>query len=111
MKSLEDIYGDIASHVIKQIDEEWKSCIINATFMLDVAEFDIFYMNENGINNDLDGGYSLFNLFKLLHEITTVNPDNNWNRAIFTLESTGDFNIDLVWDQALADEIESLNNE
>ncbi|HDY7965677.1 TPA: hypothetical protein RQK66_000192 [Vibrio vulnificus] len=111
MKSLEDIYGDIASHVIKQIDEEWKSCIINTTFMLDVAEFDIFYMNENGINNDLDGGYSLFKLFELLHEITTVNPDNNWNRAIFTLESTGDFNIDLVWDQALADEIESLNNE
>ncbi|EPF2929534.1 immunity protein YezG family protein [Vibrio navarrensis] len=50
-------------------------------------------------------------MFEELHKITTENPNNKWNRAIFTLEPSGSFNIDFEWDQALADEIERLNNE
>ncbi|WP_395343502.1 immunity protein YezG family protein [Ningiella sp. W23] len=46
-----------------------------------------------------------------LHKVTTENPDNNWNRAKFTLFPDGEFSIDFKWDQDLADEIERLSNE
>ena len=41
----------------------------------------------------------------------TENDSNKWNRAVFNLMPTGEFNIDFSWGQELADEIERLNDE
>ena len=46
-----------------------------------------------------------------LHEITTEGGNNKWNRAIFTLFSTGKFDMEFIWDQELNDEIERLSKE
>ena len=111
MRTIDSIYTAIAEHMINQIDEEWIDCKIAVEFFESAAEFDTTYTSKSGIEHDLKGGYPLFKLFKELHELTNESPENNWNRAKFTLEPTGKFKMDFDWDQELADEIERLNNE
>jgi hypothetical protein len=111
MKTIEEIYMGIAEHLTSQLSEGWKECKIESEFFVDAAEFDVTYINSEDKILDLNGGYNLFKLFKEMHVITTENSENKWNRAVFTLEPTGKFNIDFEWDQELADEIERLNNE
>jgi glutathione peroxidase-family protein len=101
----------IAVHLTNQLNENWNECKIEVEFLEDAAEFDVTYINTKGQILDLNGGYNLFKLFKELHSITTENSENKWNRAKFTLEPTGKFNMEFEWDQALFDEIERLNNE
>ncbi|MGF1691101.1 immunity protein YezG family protein [Photobacterium kagoshimensis] len=111
MITIDEIYMGIAEHLTSQLNEKWKECKIDAEFLEDAAELNVTYINANGQGFDLEGGYNLFKLFKELHSITTENSGNKWNRAKFTLEPTGKFNMEFEWDQALFDEIERLNNE
>ncbi|MBU2894362.1 antitoxin YezG family protein [Colwellia sp. D2M02] len=111
MRTIDDIYMGIAQHLIAQLNDSWKECKIETEFFEDAAEFDVTYVSTRNETIDLTAGYNLFKLFKELHKITTENSDNKWNKAKYTLEPTGKFNIDFEWDQELADEIERLNNE
>ncbi|MBW8186309.1 immunity protein YezG family protein [Shewanella nanhaiensis] len=111
METIDSIYTAIAQHMLNQIDEEWSGCKVDVEFFEGAAEFDTSYISEQGVECDLKGGYPLFKLFKELHELTTDNQDNKWNRAKFSLEPSGKFNMEFEWDQELADEIERLSNE
>jgi hypothetical protein len=111
MRSIDNIYVDIAQFLTEQINCSWKICCVEVEFFGDAAEFDATFTNNSNEIIDLESGYKLFILFQELHEITTENDSNNWNRAVFNLKPTGEFNIDFSWDQELADEIERLNDE
>lgn len=111
MNKIEDIYTGMAQHLIAQIDDTWIQSKIEVEFFEDSAEFDVTYLDSNGNVIDLEAGYKLFMLFKELYTITTENSEDKWNRATFSIEPSGKFNIDFEWDQDLADEIERLNNE
>lgn len=111
MKNIDELYTEIALFLTKQVSQNWKECRVEVEYFGDSAEFDATYINSSDETIDLESGYKLFLLFRELHEITTENDSNNWNRAVFSLKPTGEFNIDFSWDQELADEIERLNNE
>ncbi|ODS10613.1 hypothetical protein [Vibrio scophthalmi] len=113
MENIDTLYLSIARNIINNTSSSWDSAEINAEVFDGTVK--------------LKGGYhcnNIFTTFKFrhfdrkiisdfesIHLITTENLDNNWNRAKFTLEPSGDFNMEFEWDQELADEIERLNNE
>ena len=104
-------YEKIASLLLQQVSGGWNKIELNCEFFGDAAEFDIECEHSDGQVKDLHGGYNLFKEFEKLYKVTTQNPKNNWNRAKFTLEPDGNFDIEFEWDQDLADEIERLNKE
>ncbi|WP_395343524.1 immunity protein YezG family protein [Ningiella sp. W23] len=114
--NIDEIYKEISLSMLDNVVcSKWKRAFL-----------DIEYYGSDAL--ELGGGYDspegLFTSFKFrnfsrkivqnfhdLHQITTENPKNNWNRAKFTLFPDGEFTIDFKWDQELADEIERLANE
>ena len=109
-KGVEDIYKSVAIGIINNIEAEWEKAHIFVEYFEDSANFKGEY-----IQKDKTGFFEVsdqaFDDFDELYQITTEDSDNKWNRAKFTLEPTGKFNIEFEWDQELADEIERLNNE
>lgn len=113
--TIDEIYLSIAQNMVNNLPENWLSAHIDAEIE---AEDAIGIKGGYEIQNTEFQSFKLrnfdrriFNDFESLHQITTEDSENKWNRAKFTLEPTGKFNIDFEWDQALADEIERLNNE
>lgn len=104
-----DIYEAIASYLVQQTRTGWVKIIAEVEFFEDAAEFDITCQYSDNTIEDLDSGFQLFMKFKALYRITTENSENNWNKAKFTINQSGEFNIDFEWDQAQADEIERLS--
>ena len=111
--SVDEIYLNIAHKVVEKIDGNWVKAELNAEVYGDASKFRGVYSSsfEEEQPKFFKIHHELFDLFEELHKLTTEDSENNWNRAKFTLESSGKFNIDFEWDQELADEIEKLNNE
>ncbi|MFH4666917.1 immunity protein YezG family protein [Vibrio cidicii] len=111
--NVEDIYFGIAKKIVEKIDDDWVQAELKAEIYGNAAKFRGTYNSSLAQEQQkfFKVHHELFDLFEELHKITTENPNNKWNRAIFTLEPSGNFNIDFEWDQALADEIERLNKE
>lgn len=110
MNNVDSIYENIAEYLVQQITADWKECKVEVEFFGDAAEFDATYTNFEDKSFDLESGYYLFKEFQSLSTIMSDNPEIKWNKATFTLEPSGDFNIDFEWDQELADEIESYDH-
>jgi hypothetical protein len=109
-RKIEEIYHSLAIGIINGIETEWDKAQIFAEYFEDSANFKGEFSLKNNIDFfEVDD--QAFEDFEELYEITTEDSENKWNRAKFTLEPTGKFNIDFEWDQELADEIERLNNE
>jgi hypothetical protein len=64
----------------------------NETKQIDVEEFD-FQLTFDVLE---------------LHKITTEGGNNKWNRAVFSVQPDGAFDMEFIWDQELQDEIERL---
>lgn len=110
--NIDDIYLSIAKNIVSSIESNWELAQINFEYYGSAAEYHgRFYQVGSDEAQNFKVGYSTYKLFKKLHGITTENDSNKWNRAVFNLKPTGEFNIDFSWDQELADEIERLNNE
>ncbi|NTS77887.1 DUF600 family protein [Catenovulum sp. SM1970] len=111
--NVDEIYLEIVQKMVSSINDVWTEASINFEYLGDSAEYNGRYLKtDNKIQQyQFKVGYQTYKLFKQLHHITTENSENKWNRAKFTLEPSGKFNIDFEWDQDLADEIERLNNE
>ncbi|ALM73341.1 hypothetical protein D8T51_13770 [Vibrio vulnificus] len=110
--SVENLYLTIAQSIVNSIDDDWSISIIRAELTEGSIEFQSEYIPTLSPEQPkyFDVPFEIFEAFEELHAVTS-GTDNNWNRATFSLEPSGSFNIDFEWDQALADEIESLNNE
>ncbi|OAN11073.1 hypothetical protein A3K86_19055 [Photobacterium jeanii] len=114
--SFDEIYLSIAGNMLENIQsKDWIT-----------SHIDVEYYGEDAL--EMGGGFTtkdnLFTSFKFrkfdrriindfhrLHQMTIENNFSKWNRAKFTLEPTGKFNMEFEWDQALFDEVERLNNE
>ena len=111
---LSDIYQQIAHKIKTIIKEDWSEATLEVERADGSIEFIGKYstpLNAKKTNQAFSVDYSFYKLFKQLHQITSTNLKNNWNRAKYTLYSDGNFEIDFEWDQDLADEIERLGRE
>jgi len=109
-RKIDEIYQSIAVGISKNIDGQWDKSLLLVEFFDGAANFkgEFYFQNEKKYFRVDDDA---FDDFEEIYEITTENSENKWNRAIFSLELTGSFNLEFEWDQELADEIERLNIE
>ncbi len=109
-REIQEIYSSIADGIANSIKNDWETASIEIEWFGDAGDFSGNYKVGVSVNYfEVDD--SIFDDVEELHEITTENDSNKWNRAVFNLKPTGEFNIDFSWNQELADEIERLNNE
>ena len=103
MENVKSIYNQIADCCLAQVSGHWNIISIAVEFYGTAAQFDIEVEYLDGKKEDLDSSYDLFKLFAKLHDITTENGSNQWNKAIFKLEYSGQFNVDFSFDPDLED--------
>ncbi len=111
MSEIDDLYLNIAKSLVQRVDEGWNKINVLTEHSEGSIEFDSSFTKENGEQVYFDIDFNTYEKFEELHSITTENPKNKWNRARFTLEPDGNFDIEFEWDQGLADEIERLSKE
>lgn len=72
------------------------------------------YKTDNGEvkNTILQDSFKNMRDIKELNAIMTAeNNKNKWNKAVFTVNPEGKFDMQFIWDQELQDEIEKLAKE
>ena len=109
-----DVYKLIADIVCNSIDEEWEkaevqieSCMwsmlyTNAFYYLKNGDKKAFRLIDDTFDDDL--GEKIFELQE------SMSSNHKWNKAVYTLERNGHFDIDFEWDQALQIRMEGVKN-
>ena len=105
-----DVYKLLADIACSSIKEDWKYITIEIkSSMWEMLHTTAYYYAKNGdkksfrlINNNSneDLGENVFELQDAMF------PEHKWNRAVYTLEKSGHFDMEFEWDQALQDEWE-----
>jgi len=111
---VDEIYEAIASNINTVIKEDWQKAILNIEVLGGMTTNSGTYITNLEEQKQIDVEEFDFQLtFDLieLHAITTEGGNNKWNRSIFTLFSSGKFDMEFIWDQELNDEIERLSKE
>ena len=103
-----DVYKLIADIVFDSIDGEWEKAVVEIeSAMWEMLHTTAYYYAKNGdkksfrlINNNSneDLGENVFELQEAMY------PNHKWNRAVYTLEKIGHFDMEFEWDQELQDE-------
>ncbi|MET4084207.1 hypothetical protein ABIB40_004181 [Pedobacter sp. UYP30] len=110
METVDEIYDKLGQAIAGSIGvQNWVKAQLHLEVVGSSVDFK-GYLDETGRFN-APGGFSLAKSILNLHAITTEGGNNKWNRAIFTLSSTGKFDMEFIWDQELHDEIERLSKE
>ncbi|MFT3903107.1 MAG: hypothetical protein QM727_08030 [Niabella sp.] len=109
--TVDEIYELVAVNIINNITEDnWSKAILNIQGDNDYVDLNGKFIakgteqNINVHNFDDEVEFALMEL----HEITTEDGNNKWNRAVFTVTSEGKFDMEFIWDEELNDEIERL---
>ena len=105
-----DVYKLLADIACSSIKEDWKYITIEIkSSMWEMFNTTPFYYLESGEKKsfklldddlDIDLGVCVFELQESMF------PEDKWNRAVYTLEKSGHFDMEFEWDQALQDEWE-----
>ena len=105
--NIDEIYLKIANNIIDAIGSEWAIATINCKLAPNYGGFKCVYKEDISsiVDHDFDISFETFEAFEILHKITTEDGASKWNRATFTLYSTGKSSTNFEWDQELADEI------
>lgn len=103
-----DVYKLIANMICNSINGKWDKAIVeiesslermlstNAYYFYNNEEKHAFELIEDNQSEDLGE-----NVFALQ---ASMSPEHKWNKAIYTLEKDGHFDMTFEWDQALQDE-------
>lgn len=102
-----DLYKELGNLIVETIDDEWKKVVIKITSSMNkMCIFDCSY-SDNSENirkfsfDKMKGFLMGKNVFELQ---ASMSPEHKWNKAIYTLEKDGHFDMTFEWDQALQDE-------
>lgn len=107
METVDEIYHKIGQSIMDNINtDDWKIAKLNIEVLGSSVGLKGYLEEDKRF--DAPSDFFLSRSILNLHKITTENPKNKWNRAIFTLFPNGKFDMEFIWDQALQDEIEKL---
>ena len=105
-----DVYKLVADIACSSIKEDWKYITIEIkSSMWEMFNTTPFYYLESGEKKsfalldddlDIDLGENVFELQEAMY------PNHKWNKAVYTLEKNGRFDMEFEWDQSLQDEWE-----
>lgn len=105
-KTVDEVYLSIGQQIADAISDDWSEAWLYVEFFEDAGDFKGEYISTSA-RKYFEVPDDVFDEFERLHEITTEEQSNRWNKAKFTLYPSGKFNINFEWDQNLADEIEA----
>ena len=103
-----DVYKLIANMICNSINGKWDKAIVeiesslgrmlstNAYYFYNNEEKHAFELIEDNQSEDL--GENVFALQE------SMSPEHKWNKAVYTLEKNGHFDMTFEWDQTLQDE-------
>ena len=102
-----DLYKELGSLINSSIKQDWsvaivritsslrKMCKFECSFSKGNNQFDSFAFDDS---HGFELGLAVFELQESMY------PEHKWNRAVYTLERNGHFDMTFEWDQALHDE-------
>ena len=102
-----DLYKELGNLIVETIDDEWKKVVIKITSSMNkMCIFDCSYLdNSENIRKfsfeKMKGFLMGKNVFELQE---SMSPEHKWNKAVYTLEKNGHFDMTFEWDQTLQDE-------
>ena len=111
-----DLYKELGNLIVETIDDEWKKVVIKITSSMNkmcifdcsysVCIFDCSYSdNSENIRKFSFDKMKVFLMGKNVFALQeSMSPEHKWNKAIYTLEKDGHFDMTFEWDQALQDE-------
>lgn len=112
--TVDEIYTRIGQEIVNVIESDnWTSArLIFERVGSGVVGYTGRYIENDSISDidveDINDDIS--DWINELHEITTEGGNNKWNRAIFIVTSEGKFDMELIWDEELNNEIERLSH-
>ena len=110
MKNIEDIYKHIGSQLNDSIDSSWDKIELNIEcsdkYIGTNAKYQINGEWKNALNLALNRETKI-DLIKF-HNSAKELHFAQWNKAIYTLEKNGHFDMTFEWDQALQDEWDKI---
>jgi hypothetical protein len=112
-----DLFVEISVSIknIIPAEEKFNEAVLNIMRLTGSVEFTGYYIDESDnkkwldiFSINLDSSY-----IHQLYQITQTQPPVhiNWNRANFTLYPDNKINVEYIWDEALQNEVDRLNNE
>ena len=99
-----DLYKELGNLIVETIDDEWKKVVIKITSSMNkmCAEYTLSSFEKKELKFPLLTVNTLMDSVFELQE--SMSPEHKWNKAIYTLEKNGHFDMTFEWDQTLQDE-------
>lgn len=108
----QEVFENIASHIYNsQINGNWDYAVLKFILIDNSVEFNLnFYTNKSAQSTKLINAFDCSTKVHQLYDLTVTHPleHQNWNRAIFTLYPSDEFEIEYIWDEALEQELNNL---
>ncbi len=107
---MEEIYmyiGTVLNECIGELD--WNTITLNIKAAPGYCGYDGTYTDSSHSAHDLDIKIP-FEMDEKIGSLMDLSEKNNfapWNRAVYTLEKSGHFDIEFIWDQELQDRWDS----
>lgn len=95
-----------------RLNDDWNKAVLKIALIGKSVEFNLTFIEENTeTNSKLQGAFLCSLEVAKLHELTKAHPHFRvWNRANYSIQSSGIFNIEYIWDEDLQDEFDKANS-
>lgn len=94
---IEEIYSEIGNSIVDSISDEWSKAWIEAEMEDDNGELTCRYLNKSEKEDQFTINSKTYDLFSELRNHFENTKGGKWDKAIFTLESTGKFDIEFEY--------------
>lgn len=98
--AIEEIYSEIGNSIVNSIPDGWQKAWIEACVGDNNADFTCRFINKNGVKYQFETDFETYQLFSELRNHFENTKGGKWGKAIFTLDSSGDFNIDFKYKES-----------
>ena len=105
-----DLYKELGNAIQKNIFGEWEKVTVKIESSLKkMCSFQAKYVLSSKETKELK--FPVLTVSDLMDSVFELQesmfPEHKWNRAVYTLEKNGRFDMEFEWDQALQDKWEN----
>ena len=98
-----DFYKDLGQAIQNNISDNWDTVIVKIESSLNkMCSFQAEYTLSSFEKKELK--FPLLTVNTLMDSVFELQAEHKWNKAVYTLEKNGHFDMTFEWDQTLQDE-------
>ncbi len=112
-RNIDEIYSGISAMIVKGINASWSEAVLEVELHTLAMKLSGGYLCDT-VNHVAPFEFSkehkkiLMHTLIELHLKTDLNEQSRWNSMVYTLRASGEYTVDFLWNQALADDIEKV---